>query len=430
MHYDCVILADAPDAFVDLCGISILERLLRTLQRCGVTTATIISSTPKLISEALARPSRARSQLDVRICRRSEELPTIEQILELWPSAAQFILLVRGDAVYDIRLLRLLVGSDSSATLVDSSVPQQFEPLVASAPDAKAGKLCGAALLEREWICQQRGALDESIRKGLEQGTMTSVDVAKQPRYDPTLRRDLRPFWFLAPSASNREFAERVLLDSVQKGSLDFPALIHAPIEKFVATRLCHTSITPHQLTITWIIIACGTTICFALGHLVWGIVLALIVGLIDGLDGKQARIKIETSESGKLEHRFDSLFEVAWPTALAYYFYSSGQLPGAFVYLALLLVAEALDGIGKAGVYSTSEKLMDRPGPFDRVVRLVGGRRNIYIWVVAVAVLLGASAKSLIVMAWWEALTAGVDLAQAGWSLRLLQRKNLPQSS
>ena len=158
--------------------------------------------------------------------------------------------------------------------------------------------------------------------------------------------------------------------------------------------------------------------------------VLALIVGILDGLDGKQARIKVETSKSGKLEHRFDSLFEVAWPSALAYHFYTTGQLPAAFIYLSVLLLAEALDGIGKAGVYSVSEKLLVEPGPFDRVVRLVGGRRNIYIWVLAVSVILRVPAKALIVMAWWEALTAAVDLAQAAWSRRLLQRKKSWRSS
>ena len=210
----------------------------------------------------------------------------------------------------------------------------------------------------------------------------------------------------------------------MQKGSLDLPALIHAPIEKFLISHLCKTSITPHQLTIAWIVLACAITILFALGHLIWGIVLALIVGILDGLDGKQARIKVETSRSGKLEHRFDSLFEVAWPSALAYHFYTTGQLPGAFIYLSVLLLAEALDGIGKAGVYSSSEKLMKEPGRFDRLVRLLGGRRNIYVWVLAVAVIVRAPAKALIVMTWWEALTAAIDLPHAAWSLHLLRRK------
>ena len=46
MVNECVILADDPSALVELCGISTLERLLRTLQRCGIERATVLSNTP------------------------------------------------------------------------------------------------------------------------------------------------------------------------------------------------------------------------------------------------------------------------------------------------------------------------------------------------------------------------------------------------
>jgi phosphatidylglycerophosphate synthase len=215
----------------------------------------------------------------------------------------------------------------------------------------------------------------------------------------------------------------------VQKGSLDFPALLHAPIERFLVSRLCKTPITPHQLTIAWIVLACATTVLFAQGQLIWGIALALVVGILDGLDGKQARLKIETSNSGKLEHRFDSLFEAAWPSALAYHFYTAGLLSGAVIYLAVLLAAEALDGIGKAGIYSASENGASEPNQFDRFVRLLGGRRNVYVWVLAVALFLRAPAKALIVMAWWEGITAAIDLVHAG-SLHVFRHKRTPAQS
>jgi len=145
----------------------------------------------------------------------------------------------------------------------------------------------------------------------------------------------------------------------------------------------------------------------------------------IDGLDGKQARIKVETSKTGKIEHWFDSFFEVVWPTALAYHFYVSDQLPNAFFYLALLIVAEALDGIGKLGVYVPAEKSLVGPGLFDRIVRLVGGRRNIYVWVLVACVVLAMPEKALIVMAFWEVATAAVDLLHSGWIRYVARRQS-----
>ena len=395
MRQECVILADGPEALIELCGISILERLLRTLQRCGITHATILSSDPKEISA-----SSARAQLQVTTRHRSAGAISLEEAVDLWPEAAPFLLVVRGDTVFDMRLLQLLSEQNRSAALIDSD------------------ELCGAALLQRGWAVSQTGSIDNALRAGLQDGTITALDVAEQPSYSPALRRNLRPFWFRAPDAADHKSTERVLVDATQKGSQDLPALIHAPIEKFLVSRLCKTSITPHQLTISWIILAFITTILFANGQLVLGVVLAFIVGILDGLDGKQARLKVETSKSGKLEHHFDSLFDVAWPSALAFHFYTSGQLPNAWRYLLILIAAEALDGIAKAGIYFASEKLMTPPNLFDRIVRLLGGRRNIYVWVLLVAILLGAPAKALIVMAWWEVSTTLVDLPHAAWSL------------
>jgi phosphatidylglycerophosphate synthase len=424
MRHECVIIADSPGALVELCGISILERLLRTLQRCGITRATILSGTPKPISDSFVQPSSDRGQIELSVCQRSKGLATVEQIVVVWPKADELLLVIRGDMVFDLRLVQLLLAQNSTTALVDSSVPDQFDSLVASAQNTNAGRFTSAALLQRDWASAQSGPFVHALFHGLEQNTVAALDVADLPVYSPALRRNLRPFWFAAAPPAQRKVAENILLDSIEKGSQDFPALVHAPIERFLISHLCKTPIRPNHFTAAWALAALVTTIFFATGRLFWGIVFALMVGILDGLDGKQARLKVETTKGGKLEHQLDSVLEVAWPTALAYHFYVSGQLPTAFFYLALLLVAEALDGIGKLGVYKPAEKRMVEPGFLDRVVRLVGGRRNIYVWVLIVCVVLGVPANALIIMAWWEVATAAIDLLHACWIRRVCRQK------
>ena len=427
MAHECVVLADCPGALVELCGISTLERLLRTLQRCGIARVIVLSSTPDLIAAQLAEPCRSRAQLVLTFRDRPAGLVTIDQIVDLWPDAAQLLLVVRGDSVFDSRLLHLLATQSSPAVLVDSAVPSKFQPLVASSPNTLRAKFCGAALLQRDWVSTQSGPLGKAINNGLEQNAIAAVDVSDQPSYSPALRRKLRPFWFPAPPPAHVKLAERILLNSVQKGTQDFPARIQAPIETFLISKLCKTAITPNQLTVSWIALAFGTAILFVTGHLIGGILLALIIGILDGLDGKQARIKVETSKTGKIEHWFDSFFEIVWPTALAYHFYVSGQLPNAFFYLALLIVAEALDGIGKLGVYLPAEKSLVGPDLLDRIVRLIGGRRNIYVWVLVACVVLGTPEKALIVMAFWEVATAAADLLHSCWIRYVHRRQSFP---
>jgi phosphatidylglycerophosphate synthase len=165
-------------------------------------------------------------------------------------------------------------------------------------------------------------------------------------------------------------------------------------------------------------VVAWITTILFLTGQLAWGTALALIVGVLDGLDGKQARVKVETTRGGKFEHWFDALFEWSWWTALAYHFQISGQLPGAFRYWLLLLLAEAVDGLAKGTVYFTTGRVIDELGSFERLIRLVGGRRNVYVWILAIGLLLGAPARAFVVMAWLEIVTAAVHLPRAAWAL------------
>jgi len=43
VRHEVIILADSPGALVEVCGISLLERLLRTLQRLEVTKVVVLS---------------------------------------------------------------------------------------------------------------------------------------------------------------------------------------------------------------------------------------------------------------------------------------------------------------------------------------------------------------------------------------------------
>jgi phosphatidylglycerophosphate synthase len=258
------------------------------------------------------------------------------------------------------------------------------------------------------------GQFDEALCEGIEAGHVHTIDVASRDSYLASGRRKLRPYWFPVPAVEHRPIAQNVLLDAAQKGTLDLPAMVHAPIENFFVSYLCKTAITPNQLTAITNVAAWGATSLFAIGRLGAGTILALTVGILDGLDGKQARLKIETSKMGKLEHWFDALFEISWWIALTYYFQSSGRLPSAFGYLALLLCAEATAGLAKWSVIRGYGRLIDEISDFDRIVRLFGGRRNIYVWILALGVLFRAPVQAFKLIAWWGAITAAIQVPRA----------------
>jgi phosphatidylglycerophosphate synthase len=415
VRHECIILADNPDALVELCGISLLERLLRILQRCELKRAIILSATPDIFAQRLAHassPHREKVALEIRS--RPSGLVTLQQIVDLWPNGESHVLVISAGIVFDSRLLQLLDDQNATCALLDSETPENLRALVASAPESSRGRLCGAALLTLEWSSAHAGPLDQALREDIEAGNVDVLDVATTSRYLPSIRRELRPYWFPAPVPRQRKTVERILLGVTQKGALDLPALVHGPIEDFLLSHLWKTSITPNQLTLSCNIVAWGATFLFATGYLGWGAILALVVGILDGLDGKLARVKVETTKTGKLEHWFDALFENSWWIALAYHLQKTGQLLGAFRYLLLLMSAEAAAGLAKWGVIRISGRSIYELGNFDRLVRLIGGRRNVYIWLFSLGLLFGSPAQAFKVIAWWGVVTAAVQVPRA----------------
>ena len=81
--------------------------------------------------------------------------------------------------------------------------------------------------------------------------------------------------------------------------------------------------------------------------------------------------------------------------------------------------MAEGIDGFAKGSVNFTIGKLIDELKAFERFVRLVGGRRNIYVWILALGLILVTVAKAFKLIAWWEAVFHLTRAAWALWALR-----------
>jgi len=62
-----ILIADAPEALMELCGVNLLERLLRILQRLGFRRAIVFSTTPEIVGTELSKRSWARDQIIVHL---------------------------------------------------------------------------------------------------------------------------------------------------------------------------------------------------------------------------------------------------------------------------------------------------------------------------------------------------------------------------
>jgi len=401
------LIADAPGALMELCGVNLLERLLRTLQRLGFRRAIVFSTTPKIVEVELAKYSWAREKVIVHLVSDANEPFTAQLLLEQSPS--ERFLIVPANIYCDARLLATLCAKGSSAALVDSNPPEFAQSLIRSP--------CGPALVTRDFLFALAPVpFFEELKDKIDTRKIDIVDAAAEDDYIITMRRRVRPVCFPAPREQDRRVAERIILDSAQKGTLDLPAYFHAPIETGIISLLCKTRITPNQITIAGFIIGCSATVAFALNHVGLGILAALIFGIVDGLDGKQSRVKIEMTERGKWEHHLDYLIENSWWAAIAFHLWRSGQFPSVFYFFALLIGSHLLDEFAKRRAKMAKGRLLDDVTPFDRAFRLVAARRNVYIWILACGFLLDAFPKSYAVICGWAAVSAAVHVVRSIW--------------
>jgi phosphatidylglycerophosphate synthase len=403
-----ILIADAPEALTELCGVNLLERLLRILQRLGFRSAIVLSTTPEIVGPELAKPSWAREQLIADVVPRANEPLTAQLLLEQIPSDR--FLIMPGDIYCDARLLAALCAKQSPAALVDSD-PPEFARSLNQNP-------CGPALVDKDFLSSlsPTAAFFQQLKERIDNRKIDIVDAAEEDDYIVSMRRRVRPLCFSAPPEPSRRIAERVILDSAQKGTLDLPAYLHAPIETAIISLLCKTRITPNQITIAGFIIGCSATTAFALGYTGVGIIAALIFGIVDGLDGKQSRVKIETTERGKWEHHLDYVIENSWWATIAFHLWRSGQFPNAFYFLALLIGSHLLDEFAKRRAKIAKGRLLDDVAPFDRAFRLISARRNVYVWILACGFLLDAFPQSYAVICGWAAFSAAIHLVRSIW--------------
>jgi 1L-myo-inositol 1-phosphate cytidylyltransferase / CDP-L-myo-inositol myo-inositolphosphotransferase len=422
MHHtdlDLILLADAPEALVEVCGITLLERLLRVAQRLDFPRALVISATPAVIKGELARLSWPRDRIVVEIVGRPAGPITPEMLLGKDRSAGGTRCLVVPAALYcDARLLVALADKSSPFVLIDSQPPETARSLLEGMAQTGKGKLCGPSLLTRDFLTILAPArpLFDQLRERFDSGTIEGIDAATEPDYIVNMRRHMRPLCFPAPSRDQLKLAERIVLNTAQKGALDLPAYVHGVIENWVILRLCKTRVSPNQITLAGVAIGFSATVAFATGHVGIAIILALIFGVVDGLDGKQARTKVEMTERGQWEHKVDYVIENSWWAAIAFHLWRSMQLPGAFYLLGVLVAAHSLDAFVKQRAKKLTGRSMDDVGPLDRAFRLIGARRNIYVWMLALGICLGNLAQTYVAICGWAVITLLFHLLRFIW--------------
>jgi len=109
---------------------------------------------------------------------------------------------------------------------------------------------------------------------------------------------------------------------------------------------------------------------------------LPLIFGIVDGLDGKQSRVKIEMTERGKWEHYLDYLIENFVVGGYRFSFVAKRPISERVLFFRSARRIAAMDEFAKRRAKMAKGRLLDDVTPFDRAFRLIAARRNVYVWI------------------------------------------------
>ncbi len=275
--------------------------------------------------------------------------------------------------------------------------------------------LCSPKIFTYAKEATQEGAVElaDCVRVAARNGDTQVVDVSGHLWADIDTKQDLAR-------------AKRLLAEHSQKkrGASDFVAYyFNRPVENAILCRISDwLFITPNRLTIATNVLAWFITYLFFSGHLVIGSILTFVVGIMDGLDGKLARIRRKKTKLGRMEHPFDMLYEFSWLIALALFLSRTrGLLPLELCIFSLTFIAFYRFCYDQ---FSRTMKIsLDIYGGFEQTFRRVAGRRNIYNVYIFLGVIFDVPLYSLFAILFHSALTAVVYAYRASVHMHAADR-------
>lgn len=396
-------------------GIAVVERQARQLRSRGATRVLVVIErmTPG-VAAAIAAIGDG-----VEVVREASAIPALL-------AGADMVVTMAEGLVIDDRLLAAALAPTGPAIATWSAArahAERIDPVRVWAGVARlpAGLVASVAAGLGEWD------LESTLLRCAAAENVPSVALDALDDYAPERRRRVPLLWSAVRTDADAEGATDALVSAAQKGCLDWPARwIHPPIENAIVRLLLPTRVTPNQVTLLTGILGLLAGAAFATGALWLGLLTALLVGPLDGVDGKLARVRHEFSRWGDLEHVLDKVVEYGWYICLAAYFAGAGE-GGAWPLAAIIILFALAEAVQGEFFRRFTGGQLDDAGDIERRIRLIAGRRNTFFWTLLPFALIDQWYLGFAVIAAYSAAT--FFLAQARFFTRLAQygRRHAP---
>ena len=349
-----------------------------------------------------------------RICRTLHIAGLTEQHIFIGPlpPSRPVTIWFRGDYVYDERLILNLVERGSLA--IDNN------PIALVDPTDESKVVALAIRGESKRLLQSiRGGENVFVEEipGLRFYTPSSLISS----YSPTLRNSIQPYIFRLRSEKRREIEDHIF-DACYKGVTDIVTKFLWPKPARAVTRfLACAKIPPNAVTgVSWVLVIVATWL-FSRGHFGFGLICAWGMTFLDTVDGKLARVTLNSSRVGHvLDHGLDLFHPPFW-----YFAWSSGLAQNVSPVLLLEDTVTAVIILGYVigrvleGIFIAAFKIEIHSWQrIDSLFRTVTARRNPNLILLSVGVLSGRPDLGFSAVAAWTLLSCLFHTFRLGQAL------------
>lgn len=374
-----VIDATSAASLQRLWGLTLLERTVRLVERLGARSIHIFVGA--------ADEDRARKR---KLTGTSEPIIHVAETVfgkeldQLIGEAPGAVLLLEGDAVYDRRVVGHLWQQSAPAV----GVRNQSEPL-----EALALLVDGSSpAIVREVGDAVSGQGHAGARSILSIESAAKIPMDSLDHRIAHLRKSVEPAVIRVGDSASRKRADDYLKSLAGKGINDLVGeFIHPPIEFFLTRLAARTPVTPDQISYLIIILSVAAIPLFAVGRLWEGIAINLVRGVVDGVDGKLARLTLrESAEGNVLDHGTDTAYLPLLFAAFGYYLADGDLLSSAAISSYLLHFFYWHNRLFTSWYKNFFGEADGEWRASDRLVRRIHPKRNIFILMLIIAMPVG----------------------------------------
>lgn len=332
-----------------ICGVPLIERHLRLLMSLGITTIYFqADEEEKEYLSAIIHKNRRYRKLTVDVVSRLDDIHEKASIF------------MERHGLIDIRIMKKILQSEQRTVFVIDNGPVCFKAHKDDAPEATN--------------FQKLAQYSRDNGHGI---MLDDIDI-----YEANSRCSVPLMFNKITRIQDVPAIEDKIVAMAQKGTLDWPAeYIHPFFEDLAVRKIWNTNITPNEVTFIGAVLGGYLVYLFMTGHFLLALTGAIIVGILDGIDGKLARVKLMTSKIGEHEHTLDKILEYALYGAFGYGLSLQTQDDFPIMVAMVTIAVLFLDMLQGSWFFKKFGRQLDDIGAFERGFRIIGGRRNTHFW-------------------------------------------------